>query len=69
MNPHSSTCIGDPSKTRATYIWWEYILEENDMKWDPFPKRNMFPTIKDISYTSSRYKSYWFLETNITGSS
>ena len=24
------TYIGDSSKTYGTYIWWAYILEEND---------------------------------------
>ena len=36
MNAHPLTYMGDPSKNFGTYIWWEYILEENDMKWDPF---------------------------------
>ena len=54
MNPHPSTYMGDLSKTYGTYIWWAYILEENDMKWDPFLKRNIFSIIKDISYISSK---------------
>ena len=54
MNPHPSTYMGDLSKTYGTYIWWVYILEENDMKWDPLLERNMFSTIKDISYISSK---------------
>ena len=52
--PHPSTCMGDTSKTYGTYIWWAYILEENDMKWDPFLERNMFSINKDISYISSK---------------
>ena len=46
--------MGDPSKTSGTYIWWGYILEENDMKWDPCPERNIFSIIIDISYMSSK---------------
>ena len=42
--------MSDPSKTYGTYVRWEYLLEENDMKWDPCPKRNTFSIIKDISY-------------------
>ena len=34
MNPHPSTYMGDLSKNCGTYIWWAYLLEENDMKWD-----------------------------------
>ena len=45
--------MGDLSKTYDTYIWWEYLLEENDMKWDPCPERNVFSIIKYISYISS----------------
>ena len=61
--------MGDSSKTYGTYIWWEYVLEENDMKWDPFLERNMFSIIKDISYISSEILVLLFLETEITGSS
>jgi hypothetical protein len=46
MNPHPSTYMGDPSKTYGTYIWWAYLLEENDMKWDPCLKRNMSQLLK-----------------------
>ena len=46
--------MGDPSKTYVTYIWWAYLLEENDMKWDPFLERNMFSITKNVSYTSSK---------------
>jgi len=53
MNPHPSTCKGDPSKTYGTYVWWAYILEENEMKWGPYLERNQFLIIKDISYESS----------------
>ena len=28
MNPHPSTCMGDPSNTYGTYIWWKDHLEE-----------------------------------------
>ena len=58
MNPHPSTYMGNPSKTFGTYIWWAYLLEENDMKWDPYPERNKLLIIKDISYKSIRIKSY-----------
>ena len=54
MNPHPSTYMGDPSKTAGTYIWSAYLLEENDMKWDPCLERNKFLIIKDISYKSSK---------------
>jgi hypothetical protein len=54
MKPHPSTFLGDPSKTYGAYIWWAYLLEENDMKWDPCLKRNKFLIIKDISYKSSK---------------
>ena len=27
--PHPSTYMGDPSGTYGTYVWWEYLLEEN----------------------------------------
>ena len=54
INPHPSTCMGDPPKTYGTYIWWAYLLEENDMKWDPCLERNMFSIIKDISNISSK---------------
>ena len=54
MNPHPFTFMGDPSKTDGTYIWWAYILEENDMKWDPCLERNMFSITKNISYISSK---------------
>ena len=63
MNPYPSTCMGDPLKTYGIYIWWEYPLEENDMKWDPCPERNMFSIIKDISYISSKIKCPTSLET------
>ena len=69
MNPHPSTYMGDSSKTCGIYIWWAYILEKNDINWDPFLEIYMFSIIKDISYISSRYKSYYFLETKIIGSS
>ena len=46
--------MGDPSSTYGTYIWWAYLLEENDMKWDPFLEINMFLIIKDMSYISSK---------------
>ena len=52
MNPLASTCMGDPSKTYGTYIWWASLLEENYMKWDLCLERNMFSIIKDISYIS-----------------
>ena len=58
--PHPSTYMGNPSKNFGTYIWWEYILEKYDMKWDPLPERNTFSIIKYISYISSRYKIYSF---------
>jgi hypothetical protein len=61
--------MGDSSKTYGTYIWWAYLLEENDMKWDPFLERNKFFIIKDISYKSSKVKCPTSLETEITGSS
>ena len=38
------------------YIWWAYLLEENDIKWDPCLERNTFLIIKDISYKSSKIK-------------
>ena len=69
MNHHPSTCMRDPSKTFGTYTWWAYILEENDMKWDPCLERNTFLIIKDISYKSSKIKCPTSLETEITGSS
>ena len=54
MNPHPLTFMGDPSKTYGTYIWWAYLLEEIDMKWDPFLERNMFSIIKYISNISNK---------------
>jgi hypothetical protein len=54
MNPHPSTSMGDLLETYDTYIWWENILKENDMKWDPCLERNKFLIIKDISYKSSK---------------
>ena len=69
MNPHPSTYMGDRSKTFGTYIWLAYLLEENDMKWDPFLEINMFSIIKDISYKSSKIKCPSSIETKITGSS
>ena len=54
MNGHPSTCMGDWLKTCGTYIWWAYLLEENDMKWDPCLERNMFSSIQDISYISTK---------------
>ena len=69
MDPHPSTCIGNPSKTFGTYIWWAYLLEEKDMKWDPCLERNAFLIIKDISYKSSKIKCPTKLEIEITGSS
>ena len=69
MNPHPSTCMGDPSKTYGTYIWWAYLSEENDMKWDQCLEQNMFLIIKDVSYKSSQIKFPTSLETEITGSS
>ena len=60
--------MGDPSKAFGTYIWWAYLLEENDMKWDPFLEINKFWIIKDISYKSSKIKCSTTLETKITGS-
>ena len=58
--------MGDLSKTYGTYIWWEYLLEENDMKWDPYLERNTFLIIQDISYKSSKIKCPTSLETKIT---
>ena len=69
MNPHPSNCMGDPSKTYATYIWWENILEENDMKWDPCLKGNMISIIKDISYISSEIQVLLISYIEIIGSS
>ena len=54
--------MGDLSKTYGTYIWWAYLLEENDMKWDPCLERNMFLINKDISYKSSKIKCSTSLE-------
>ena len=68
MNPHSSTYMGKLSNTFGTYIWWAYLLGENDMKWDACPKRNMFSIIKDISYISSKIQVLLVLETKIIGS-
>ena len=48
--------MGDLSKTYGTYIWWAYLLEENDMKWDPFLERNIFSITKNTSYISSKIK-------------
>ena len=53
-DPHPLTCMGDTSNTFGTYIWWTYLLEENDMKWYPCLERNTFSIIKDISYKSSK---------------
>jgi hypothetical protein len=61
--------MGNPSKTFGTYIWWAYLLEENDMKWDPCLERNTFLIIKDISYKSSKIKCPTSLEIEITRSS
>ena len=69
MNPHPSTYMGDPSKTSVNYIWWAYLLEENDMKWNPCLERNKFLIIKDISYKSSKIKCPNSLEIDIIGSS
>ena len=46
--------MGDPSKTYGTYIWWAYLLEENDMKWDPCLDRNMFSITKKVLYISGK---------------
>ena len=69
MNPHPSTYMGDLPNTFATYIWWAYILEENDMKWDPCLERNTFLIFKEISYKSSKIRCPNSLETEIIGSS
>ena len=69
MNPHLSTCMGDLSNTYGIYIWWAYMLEENDMMWDSSLERNMFSNIKYISYKSSKIKCPTSLEIEITGSS
>ena len=61
--------MGDSSKTYGTYIWWEYLLKENDMKWDPFLERNKFLIIKDVSYKSTIHKTYYFKQTEIIESS
>ena len=61
--------MGDPSKTSGTYIRWEYLVEETDMKWYPYLERNKFLIIKYISYKSSKIKCPTSLETKITGSS
>ena len=34
------------------------FMRKYDMKRDPCPKRNTFSILKDISYESSRYKTY-----------
>ena len=69
MNPHPSTYIRDPSKTYGNYIWWAYLLEENDMKWDPCLERNIFSILKDISYISTEIQVLLVLEIEITKSS
>ena len=48
--------MGDKSKTFGTDIRWAYLVEENDMKWDPCLERNTFLIIKDISYKSGKIK-------------
>ena len=55
--------MGDLSETFGTYIWWAYLLEEDDMKWDPCLERNTFLIIKDIAYKSSKIKCPTSLET------
>ena len=58
--------MGDLSKTCGTYIWWEYLLEENDMKWDPCLDINMFSIIKVISYISAKIQVLLIFKTKIT---
>ena len=61
--------MGDPLKTYGTYIWWAYILEENDMKWGPCLEKNMFSIIRDKSNISSKIQCPTSLEIEITRSS